>query len=136
MVAAITALSAFYLFMVAKFTSEDSRSYGQWFSLSAWTSVPGILAAVLMIIYFAAMGTNQIAFEDVTFFSMNSLLMHYPSGSPEATFYNAITPFLFWSIGLIGLGLKIWTDRTMGKAMFIAALPYIVIFGIWGAMSL
>ena len=136
MVLIITALSAFYLLMVAKFTSEDTRSFGKWFSLSVWTSVPNTLGALLMIIYFAAMGSSQIGLEDVTFFSANSLITHYPSGTAEAGFFNAITPFLFWSIGLVAMGLKLWTDRAMGKSLFIAALPYVIVYGIWGAVAL
>lgn len=136
MVAAMTALSAFYLLMVAKFTSEDTRSFGKWFSLSAWSSVPNTLAALLMIIYFAAMGNNQMGLEDVSFFSANSLLTHYPSGTPQAGYFGAITPFLFWSVWLVAMGLKLWTDRTMGKSLFIAALPYALVYGIWGVVVL
>ena len=135
-VSIMTAISAVYFLMVSKFTTEDTRGFGAWFSMSAWAGVPGILAALLMIIYFAVAGNSQMGMEDVTFFSLNSLAMHYPSGSPQAGFYNAITPFMLWSLFLLAVGLKTWTGRTMGKSLMIAAAPYVVMFGIYGAMVL
>lgn len=128
----VTSISALYLLIVAKFSSEDKRSFGKWFSLSAWVSVPSTLAALLMIIYFATMGNSQMGLEDISFFSANSLFAHYPEGSNEASFFGGITPFLFWSIGLLALGIKVWTGRTYAKSLLIAALPYVVVFGAWG----
>ncbi len=136
MAALITSISAVYLLMVAKVSSEDNRSFGKWFSLSAWVSVPNSLAALLMIIYYVIMGSNQIGLEELSFFSLNGLVMHYPNGTMASTFYTAITPFLVWSIALLGLGIKIWTGRAYGSSMLIAALPYVVIFGIWGMVVL
>jgi len=127
-----TAFSAFYLLMVAKFTSEDKRPFFTWFSLSAWVNVPGTIAAFVMIIYFAVLGSSQIGFEDLSFFSLNSLVTHYPAGTPEAGFFSGISPFLVWTVGLLGLGIKTWTGRTLGTSLMIAAAPYVVIFGLWG----
>lgn len=136
MVAVFTSLSALYLLMVAKFSSEDKRSFGKWFSLSAWVSVPNTLAALLMIVYFAVMGSSQIGFEELSFFSLNALVMHYPSGTSEAGFFVGITPFLIWSIVLLAQGINIWTSRTFGKSLLIAVLPFLVIYGGWGVAVL
>lgn len=136
MVVLTNLITAFYLLMVAKFSTEDQRTFGKWFSLSVWTSFPITLSMVLMMLYFAVLGSSQIGFEDLSFFSINALVMHYPSGSTEAAFYSQITPFLFWVIGLLAMGLKLWTERTIGKSLIISAVPFVVIYGLWGFASL
>ncbi len=40
---------------------------------------------------------------------------------------------MFWSIFLAGLGISRWTGSSLVKGLVIAALPFLLIFGIWAA---
>jgi len=131
----ILLISALYLHLVNKFSSTDKRGFKNWFSLSVWTAFPGILAAIAALIYYLVLGENQIAFEDLNFFTANSLITHYAASHPAATFMNTLSPFTFWSIGLVTVGLMQWTKRTMTSALMIAAAPYVAIYGVWSFVA-
>ncbi|PCI63056.1 MAG: hypothetical protein COB37_05655 [Kordiimonadales bacterium] len=122
---------AVYLNLVNKFTMNDTRGFKNWFSLSIFAAAPNLLASIAALVYFMVSGTNQISLEDVQFFSANSLITHYPTGHSAATFMGSITPFMFWNIALMTIGIKAWTKRSFMKSLMISLAPYIVIYGAW-----
>ena len=130
-VPALLALLALYLHLVNKFSSADERGFKNWFALAVWAAFPVVLGSIATFIYYLALGDNQISFEDLNFFSANSLFTHYGTGHPAATFMNTLTPFTFWSLGLLTLGLMQWTKRTLAGSLMVAAAPYVVVYGVW-----
>ena len=131
----IMAITALYLNLVNKFTTNDERGFGSWFALSAWAGVPSILASLATLIFYMVSGTNQISFEELQFFSANALFTHYPTGHPMAAIMTAITPFLFWSIGLYTIGIMQWTKRALLPSLIIAVIPTATYFGIMIAIA-
>jgi hypothetical protein len=132
----LTAISATYLLIVSKVTTEDTRGFGSWFSFASWTLVPTIVAALVSIIYYLAVGNPQMGPEQVAFYSFNELFFHHPAGTPAASFWGAFSVFSLWTITLIAIGLQVWTNRTFINSLIIAVVPYVVFFGIWGFMVL
>lgn len=131
----IMAITALYLNLVNKFTTNDERGFGSWFALSAWAGVPSILASVAALIFYLVSGTNQISFEELQFFSVNALITHYPTGHPMAAIMTSITPFLFWSIGLYTVGIIQWTKRALLPSLIIAVIPTAAYIGIMVAIA-
>ncbi len=124
-----------YLLLVHKLSGDQEHGFGHWFSLSVWSGWPGILSVIAMFGYLLFTGNNQINESQLNFLSLNSLVTQYPNDHALAGVMNGITPFLFWTIGLAALGLKLWTNRSFGKSLLIAAAPYVVLYGIWFAIA-
>jgi len=135
MVPAVMAITALYLKLVNKSTASAERGFGSWFALTAWAGVPSILASLATLVFYLTAGTNQISLEELQFFSANALITHYPTGHPMAATMTAISPFLFWSIGLYTVGIMLWTKRALVPSMVIAVIPTIVYFGILAAVA-
>ena len=127
----ILAITALYFLLVNKFTSANEMGFKNWFSLVVWAAVPMLLASIAMFVYYVTAGTNQVGLEELNFFSLNALLTQYPMGHKAATFMSSISLFTFWNIGLLTLGLVLWTKRTWAKSLMIVVAPYVVIYGVW-----
>ena len=132
----LMAITALYLRLVAKFTSEDNRPYFSWFSLSVWVNVPGTLAYLLMIFFILGQDTSRMGFNELAFFSLNALVMHYPTGTNEAEFFSGLTPFLLWVVALLGHGIKVWTGNSYFKSFVVALVPYGSVYGAGAIMVL
>jgi hypothetical protein len=125
------ALTAWYYLMAAK-VMGNPIGYGKWFSFVAWVSVPRLLVLPLMA-FQVATSHGRLAPEDMNMVSLNYLLFHLPATSPWASLAGNLDLATFWSAGLAALGLKAWTGRTMGTCAFVAALPYVIVYGLWAA---
>ena len=135
MISAILAIQALYLHLVAKTTTADDRKFGDWFKLSVWTAMPSVVIALAILINYALAGTTQFAPENLNFLSANALIAHIPPGQPGASFMDSLSLSMLWGLGLLALGLQLWTKRSFGKSLVIAVAPYVVIYGIWGAVA-
>lgn len=127
-VAVIELVYALYLFLADKLFSADSRSYVRWFSFTAWTWLPVVLAYIAgMIAWGLSAHGASLTPGDVT--SLNVLFFHLGPASP----YYRIAQFSilqFWVIGLVTYGLMRWCRHRAGKAFAIAVAPYVVVYGI------
>lgn len=124
----IELLYALYLFLADKIFSADSRGYGRWFSFTTWTWLPLSLAYIAAMIAWAVSSHGGAYMQgDVT--SLNALFFHLKPG--DHLFKLAQFSILqFWVIGLLTYGLMRWCRHGMAKALGIALLPYIVVYGI------
>lgn len=127
-IAVVELVYALYLFMADKLFSADSRSYGRWFSFTAWTWLPIVLAYVAGMIAWGLSGHGaSLTPGDVT--SLNALFLHLKPGSP----YFRLAQFSvlqFWVIGLVTYGLRRWCGHGAGKALAIALVPYVLVYGV------
>ncbi|WND04065.1 YIP1 family protein [Temperatibacter marinus] len=136
MIPLFMALYAFYLNMFDKFTAKGDHGFGSWFSVSVWSSFPSIIMPLASLIVLLTTSSDQITMDEMNFMTANALITHYPIGDPAAGFMSALSPFLFWSLWLLALNVSHKTNRSMSKSLVIAAIPYVIIYGIWGAMVL
>lgn len=129
-------LNGLYLHFLAKITTTDSRKYSAWFRLAVWAAMPAAIIGVLAaLLNYMLAGTNQVGLDDLAFYSVNSLFTHIPMGQPGASVMNALTPFTLWTVALTGTGLHLWTGRTMGKSLILAAIPAIIVYSVWSVVS-
>lgn len=125
---------ALYLNLVARSSGEEVRGFGHWFSLSVWTAFPGILGVIALFVFLATSPTNQVSQFDMDFMSLNGVLDLEPK-HPFATLASAISIFHVWSILLVGYAWRLLRESTMINGIMVAAIPYVVIFGIWALFT-
>jgi hypothetical protein len=123
------ALYALYYLLAGKFMGSDI-SYGKWFALTAWTSLPRLLVLPLMALQIMTSG-GRVAMEDLSMVSLNFLLLQLPVGHPWAGFFGTIDLPLLWSAVLTVIGLRVWTGRSLATCITVSVLPLLVIFGLW-----
>lgn len=127
----LIALTAVYFLIAARMIGSQI-GYGKWFAFVAWSSVPRLLVVPLMALQIAT-SHGQLAPEDLNMVSLNFLVFHLPPTNHWASILTSIDLAAFWTIALAAIGLKAWTGRPTGTCLTIAALPYVVIYGLWAA---
>jgi hypothetical protein len=127
----IYVLQAAYLHLVNKVKGNPDLRFPQWFALSAWSGFPMVFQALSIFVLIATAANRQLAQHELSPLSLQSLLIRADGGSPWATWGSSITLITFWTIGLLALGIMRWTGASALKAVVIAAVPSVLIFGIW-----
>lgn len=123
-------LGALYLHIVDKSSVNAVGNYGKWFALLIWSSFPQILASIAAFIGLAS-ASGPVGPESLSVTSLNALLFHLPLTSSWARLLGGIDVTFFWTLALAGLGVSLWTNRPYAKSLGIAAVPYIVVYGLW-----
>ena len=131
----IYTIQATYLHLANKLTTAAEIGFGQWFSLSVWTSFVGVFGALAAFVVILMADSNQLAGEKLQVLSLNSLILHASPGDPLFTWGNSLTLINFWTLFLLSIGYARWTGATIVKSTIIAVLPWALIFGAWGLMA-
>jgi len=131
----IYTIQATYLHLANKLTTGAEIGFGQWFSLSVWTAFVGVFGALAAFVVIFMADSNQLAAEKLQVLSLNSLLVHAIAGDPLYTWASSISLVNIWTIVLISIGYARWTGAEIVKSSIIAALPWVLIFGVWGLMA-
>src|SRR5690554_6496935 len=122
---------AVYLHLVNKVTGSPELRFGQWFALTAWSAFPMIFLALSTFGMLALTSSRQLGQYDLSPLSLQSLFIGAEPGSSWASWGSSLTLISFWTIGLLALGIRRWTGASVLKAVIIAAMPSVLIFGIW-----
>jgi uncharacterized membrane protein len=127
----IMALNAVYLNFMAKF-SHGQYSFKSWFSMMAWTGIPGLFVALAAWVSILTASNGLISLASLQPLSLDSLL-GLDSGN---RMLQSINLPQFWSMGLMVVGYKQWTGASTLKSAVITLAPYALIYGVWAAASL
>ena len=128
-------LQAVYFHLANKMTSGSEIGFGQWFSFSVWISFVGIFATLAALIVILMADSNQLSNTSLQPLSFNALFIHAAPGTTWATWANSLNLVTFWTIFLAATGFGRWTGASTVKSWVIAALPWVLIFGIWAALN-
>ncbi|MEI8643623.1 YIP1 family protein [Pseudoalteromonas sp. Hal040] len=134
--AVINALMAGYYLFVSKQDPEANYGYGTWYGFGVWTMMPMIISSLGLLILVLTASTDQISQSLFNYASINQLLIGLEIGHPFYTLLESLNIFSIWGIFIAAIGLKSWTNFTFNKALLFAALPSIVIYGIWTVIAL
>jgi len=132
--AVINALMAGYYLFVSKQDPEANYGYGAWYGFGIWTMMPMIISSLGLLILVLTASTDQISQSLFNYASINQLLIGLEIGHPFYTLLESLNIFSIWGIFIAAIGLKSWTNFTFNKLF--AALPSIVIYGIWTVIAL
>ncbi|MGZ8291187.1 MAG: YIP1 family protein, partial [Telluria sp.] len=127
----VYAVYALYYLLAGKFLGSDI-SFGKWFALTAWISLPRLLVLPLMAMQIMTSG-GQVPMEDLTMTSLNFLVFHLPMSHPWAGLLSNIDLTLVWTVVLSVIGLRVWTNRSLATCITVTLLPLVVIYGLWAA---
>jgi hypothetical protein len=123
------ALYALY-YLIASKMMGSAITYGKWFGFSIWASVPTLIGVPLMALQIVT-GKGQIAMESLNMLSLNFLITNLPVDHAWAGLMNNLSLTTFWTAFLTYIGFRVWTGRSAASCAIAAALPYVVIYGIW-----
>jgi hypothetical protein len=126
---ALIAITAAY-FLIASRIMGNQIGYAKWFAFVAWSNVPRLLVVPLMALQIMT-SHGQLAPEDLNMVSFNFLFFHLPVSAPWASFADSLDLTTFWTIALAAIGLGTWTGRSTSVCLTVAALPYMVVYGLW-----
>lgn len=124
-------LSAVYYLLATKVTAKNDFSFKDWFAFSWWTTLPTILSSFvsILVIFFAT--NNNISMNDLQPTSLNSLIFSVEQSSAWYTLLETITLFNLWIIAIASIGLKVWLNINTKKAVVLAVIPSVVLYGLW-----
>ena len=131
----IYAISAVYYHLVNKMTSGTEIGFGQWFSFSVWVSFVAVFGSLAMLATILMADSNQLAQTSLQPLSLNALLIHASPGETWHTWASSVSLLSFWTIFLAAIGYERWTGASTVKSWVIAALPWVLVFGIWAALN-
>jgi len=123
----IYALVALYYTGVS-FATHDGVKYGQWFSLIAWCSLPGVLGMLASFVNLMVSDARFMPAEQLNPLSFGSLLALDPQG---ATIVERILMSLdvtvLWTTVLQILGYQAFTQRSIAKSTIVVLGPLALI---------
>jgi len=128
----MNAIIAGYLHLVAKMSGDFH--YKDWFGFSVWSQMPMVLNTIGLILIVLFSNTPNMPLSTANYASLNQLLLQLPIGAPFYAWAEAFSLFMLWQIAIMAMGLKQWCKFSTVKASLFAALPTILIFGIWALL--
>lgn len=131
----INALLAGYYLLVSKQDPDAEYSYGAWYGFGVWAMMPIIISSLGIIALVFTATTNELSVRLFSYASINQLLLGLELGHPFYTMMESLNIFSIWGIALAAIGLKCWTNFSLNKAIVFAALPSVVIYGIWTVIA-
>ena len=132
--ALLSALIAVY-YLIAGKLSGNPVSFKRGFSLTAWSGMPSLLGVVVMLIGVLTM-EPQTQLSSLALLNVDPLLFELPLDHPWSTFAKGFSLLMPWSIGLAALGWRTWFRTGWGQAVTVAALPYVLYFGVLALIAL
>jgi hypothetical protein len=124
------ALTGAYLMLMAKLLTKDF-SFGKGFALSAWSSVPNLLAVLAGMVMLMLSSNGRVTAQQLNPLSLNQLFFQYAPGHPMATLLDSLSVPVFWSMALSVIGFQVWAKVSRATAMKVVLIPYLTIFGLW-----
>ncbi|MCQ8879781.1 YIP1 family protein [Pseudoalteromonas shioyasakiensis] len=131
----INALIAGYYLLVSKQDPDANYSYGAWYGFGFWAMMPMVISSLGVIALVLTASTNELSMSLFNYASINQLILGLELGHPFYTMMESLNIFSIWGIALAAIGLKCWTNFSLNKAILFAALPSIIIYGIWTVIA-
>ncbi|MGO2373115.1 MAG: YIP1 family protein [Pseudoalteromonas prydzensis] len=131
----INALVAGYYLLVSKQDPDANYSYGAWYGFGFWAMMPMVISSLGVTALVLTASTNELSMSLFNYASINQLILGLELGHPFYTMMESLNIFSIWGIALAAIGLKCWTNFSLNKAILFAALPSIIIYGIWTVIA-
>lgn len=126
------AIFAGYYHLIGKMAGNFS--YSQWFAASVWSQMP-LLLNMLGLILLTLMADNpNLPLSTANYASVNQVLLQLPPSHSYFFLTESLNLFYFWQVALLTLAFRQWCQFSLTKALLLAALPLVLIFGIWALL--
>ena len=130
----ITLVIALY-YLIAGKIGGHAVSFRQSLALTAWSGMPMLLGGIVALVGAITM-TPQTAMESLQVLNIDPLFVELPLDHAWSSFAKGFSLLMPWAIGLAALGWRTWFRTGWGQAVFVAALPYAIYFGVLALVAL
>jgi len=130
----VYAVFALYYFLAGKIAGAG-LSYKHGLSLTTWAAMPTALGALVATISALTMAP-QTPLHAISLTRIDPLLVQLPFDHDLSTLAKGFDLLGLWAIALGAIGWKTFTRSGWGSAVFVAALPSVLIYGIWLLIAL
>ncbi|WNO11300.1 YIP1 family protein [Teredinibacter sp. KSP-S5-2] len=124
-------LYSLYLYFVSVIFGDTKKQYSDWWSLLVWSYFPNVILVLSMITYYLLQDSNMVFYENLNFMSLNALVTGFPVTHKYANIATTLTPFIFWNLFLVSIGVRKWLDISYAASFLIAFSPALVGYIIW-----
>ena len=104
-------------------------------SLASWSAIPTALTLVVAIIGALTMAP-QTPQHSLMLTHVDPLLVQLPFDHAFSSLAKGFNLLGLWAIAVGAIGWKVFTKSGWGSAVFVAALPSVLIYGIWLLIAL
>lgn len=125
----VTSLIGLYFLLVSRF--DKRYQYSDWFHFAVWTQLPLLLNLLGLVVLVLLSPTPDVPLTLANYASINQLFDVAQPGDSKFNLLENLNLFYLWQILLAAAGLERWLDLSKAKAYALAALPYLLIFGLW-----
>jgi hypothetical protein len=132
----MTALTALVYFASERMLSRERNGYSRWFAATAFTGLPQVLNALGLIALALISSEPNLSTNLQYYASLNNLMLHLTPAENGFTLASSLNVFLLWSVLLAAVAGRVFSSMGWGKAILFGALPYLLVFVPWGALSL
>jgi hypothetical protein len=130
----VYAVFALYYFLAGKIAGAG-LSYKHSLSLTTWAAMPTALGALIGTIGALTM-EPQTPLHAISLTKIDPLLVQLPFDHDLSTLAKGFDLLGLWALALGAIGWKTFTRSGWGSAVFVAALPLVLIYGIWLLIAL
>jgi hypothetical protein len=123
------AIMAVYLMLVGN--PGQKRRYGDWYAMAVWSNMPGILNMLGLMVLILLSSDPNMPLNTANYLSINQLLLGLEPGQAWYTWAESLNLIYLWVTALFAVGLHSWSNYSPAKSAMLAALPMVVIFGLW-----
>jgi len=132
--AVVFSLTAAFLLLVNRSSGTTQRSFGTWFSLVAWSSLPALVIALISLInIFTVSDVDTLAPEMLSVTNAAGLFGFDPSSVAFKLTQN-YDLISIWSIALVAIALK-GNGHSNAGAIAVAVTPTLLVFAITFLMA-
>lgn len=123
-------LHAGYFSLVSMFSGHGIR-YGQWLGFVCWSSMPVLLIIIAgFVALFIAPG-YELPLDKLNPLSLANLLnIELAADSGASRLLGQLDVSQLWSMVLLSIGYRIWTESAWPKSVLVAIGPYLLIYGV------
>ncbi|MEH6459328.1 YIP1 family protein [Chitinimonas sp. JJ19] len=126
-------IMAVYYMLAGKVLGCKDERFLAWLSFSLWSSMPQLLSGLVALVGIFGM-SPETTLQSLNLTHLSPLLLDLPSSSRWYALATSVDLLSIWSMGLAAIGLRSWTGSSWTSAIIVAALPSVVIYGIWAVV--
>ncbi|HEX5756771.1 MAG TPA: YIP1 family protein [Arenimonas sp.] len=127
------ALFSLYYLLAGKITGAGI-GFKHCFTLVCWSSMPVVLSTLVALVGVALM-EPQTGIESLKLTNIDPLLVQLPFDHAFSSLAKNFDLLGLWGIFLLALGWKTFGRTGWTQAVIVAALPTVVIYGIWALIA-
>lgn len=130
------ALFGLLYFVGERILSRERNSYGRWFAASSFSMLPMVVSSLGLIALVLVKGGGNLPIDLPNYASINNLFLGLAPDERGFSMFSSMNLFYLWTLVLIAVAGRVWSNMRWGKALLLGALPNLVVFLPWAAIVL